>query len=64
MWFDQFTNQNPYLGSGDNFNVNQRQESQYELIFDMHELIKNIDVKGIETKIYIEYICAVINLYA
>lgn len=64
MRLDQFTDQNPQLGGGDNFNMNQRQGSQYELIYDMHELTKNIDAKGRETGIYIEYICAVINLYA
>lgn len=30
----------------------------------MHELTKNVDAKGRETSIYIDYICAVINLYS
>ena len=44
--------------------MQQRTANEYELIFDMHELTKNYETKGRETWPYIEYICAVLNLYA
>ena len=33
------------------------------MIFDMHELTKNYDTEGKESQVYIDYICAVIELY-
>ena len=34
------------------------------MIFDIHELTKNYNSKGKETWPYIDYICAVVNMYA
>lgn len=34
------------------------------MVFDLHELTKNYETKGKETWPYIEYICAVLNLYS
>ena len=36
------------------------QKAQYDLIFDAHTLSE----KFADAKIYVEYICAVVNLYA
>jgi len=36
----------------------------YELVFDLHELTKNFEAKGKETWPYVDYICAVVNMYA
>lgn len=59
-----FVSNNPILGQiQDNFNMQQRVQNQYELIFDMHELTKNYETKGKETWPYIDYICAVIKLF-
>jgi hypothetical protein len=44
--------------------MQQRNQNQYELIFDLHELTRNFNAKGKETWPYIEYICAVLNLYS
>ena len=44
--------------------MQQRNQNQYELIFDIHELTRNYSTKGKETRPYIDYICAVLNLYA
>ena len=33
------------------------------MVFDMHELTKNYDTEGKESQVYIDYICAVIELY-
>ena len=44
--------------------MTQKSTNQYEMIFDIHELTKNYNTKGKETWPYIDYICAVVNLYA
>jgi len=65
MSLQEFLNNNPILGAvQDNFNMQQRSQNQYELIFDMHELTRNQETKGKETWPYVDYICAVLNLYA
>ena len=65
MTLPEFINQNPILGEiQDNFNMQQRSQNQYELIFDLHEMTRNYETKGKETWPYIDYICAVISLYA
>jgi hypothetical protein len=44
------------------------QKAQYDLIFDLHSLTKkyyfNDDSKGRGIKLYLEYICAVVDLYS
>lgn len=44
--------------------MQQRNQNQYELIFDLHELTRKYETKGVETWPYVNYICAVVNLYA
>jgi hypothetical protein len=65
MDLEKFLENNPTLAQiQDNFNMQQRNQQQYELIFDLHEMTRNYETKGKETWPYIDYICAVINLYA
>ena len=65
MDLQHFIDLNPILGEiKDNFNMQQRSANEYELIFDIHELTKNYETKGKETWPYIDYICAVLNMYA
>jgi hypothetical protein len=56
---------NPILGQlVDNANRMERNPNAYEMQFDLHELTKNYESRGKETWPYIDYICAVVNLYA
>jgi len=65
MSVGKFIKNNPILGEmTDNFKMTQTTQTEYELIFDMHELSKSYDVKGKETWPYVDYISAVINFYA
>jgi hypothetical protein len=65
MSVGMFIERNPILGElQDNFKMTQSTTTEYELIFDMHELSKSYDLKGKETWPYVDYIAAVINLYA
>jgi hypothetical protein len=65
MSVGSFIERNPILGEiQDSFKMTQKSTNQYEMIFDIHELTKNYNTKGKETWPYIDYICAVINLYA
>ena len=65
MSLPEFLENNPILGEiQDNFNMQQRSQNQYELIFDLHEMTRNFETKGKETWPYIDYICAVIQMYA
>mmetsp|Transcript_30174 Transcript_30174/g.46117 ORF Transcript_30174/g.46117 Transcript_30174/m.46117 type:complete len:120 (-) Transcript_30174:7066-7425(-) len=65
MTLSDFMQNNPILADiQDNFNMQQRSQNQYELIFDLHEMTKNYETKGKETWPYIDYICAVLNMYA
>ena len=45
--------------------VDQRKKDEEKdvMIFDMHELTKNFDTEGKESQPYVNYICAVLNLY-
>ena len=42
----------------------QKGSVQYELVFDFHELTNNYETKEKATWPYIDYICAVVNMYA
>jgi len=65
MSLNDFLLDNPILSQiQDNFNMQQRNQNQYELVFDLHEMTKRYEMKGLETKPYIDYLCAVLILYA
>lgn len=47
MSVGKFIKNNPILGEmTDNFKMTQTTQTEYELIFDMHELSKSYDIKG------------------
>jgi len=65
MSLDNFIADNPILGeTNDHYNMQQKNQNQYEIIFDMHELTKNYGKQGKNTEPYVDYICAVLNMYA
>ena len=66
-----FTDNNPLLGEIQDtgyMTQHNNQKAQYDLIFDVHSLTQryndNDDTKSFGIKLYVEYICSVVSLYA
>ena len=62
MTTNQFKERNPLLGqihNTENMQQHNNQKAQFDLIFDLHELTLNYE----KTRPFIDYICAVVNLY-
>ena len=71
LTLEKFITENPTLGeshtdAGEQVKkLDQRNRSEldkYEMVFDLHEITKNVDTEGKETQPYIDYICAVLRL--
>jgi len=68
MTKNQFKESNPLLGqihNTENMHQHNNQKAQFDLIFDLHELTLNYDAadSSKSTRPFIDYICAVVNLY-
>lgn len=62
MTLKQFLDNNPLLSDSNNFRIDQKGAIEYEMTLDLHELTKNSDKDGSESKPYIDYICSCIRL--
>lgn len=65
MSLEEFGRLNPILQENANdFDLVQRQTNQYDMVLDLHDMTRKCSTPGIEMWKYIDYICAVINMYA